>query len=416
MRLEEVRQAASSRLKELHVEALTSNPPSWVSGSPVVETAAQEKSARSEHCLFFDHAGFLVLPGFADAATCQSMKDEMASLVQNEWHPDQKMLDSFGTNHAQNVQRGNYFLESADQVHFFAEPETLASPEKSPDQCPQLQPMYQLNKIAALNKAGHALHLLPDSAFQKYTSSFKLFETVTDLGWKDPVVPQSMYIFKQAQIGGAVHSHQDSTFLFTTPRQTCLGLWLALDDATLENGCLWVRPCSHWTDHHGGGGSGSGSGPFNDQNGGVHHVVNRTRRHYRRNVEHFGQDSIAARRNDVINALQPMFTMQQLIVDHTVPWDGGLPGSVNNSVGNCGDMEALLSAGFCPVECQAGDLVLFGGELDHLSLPNTSTSPRHTFQLHLVEGPSQGIEWSPYNWLQYPPGKPFFRLSSENDS
>ena len=33
---------------------------------------------------------------------------------------------------------------------------------------------------------------------------------------------------------------QDSTFLFTEPHQTCLGLWLALDDATLENGCLWA--------------------------------------------------------------------------------------------------------------------------------------------------------------------------------
>lgn len=39
-------------------------------------------------------------------------------------------------------------------------------------------------------------------------------------------------------------SHQDSTFLYTTPRQTCLGLWLALEDTTLLNGCLWVRPGS----------------------------------------------------------------------------------------------------------------------------------------------------------------------------
>jgi Phytanoyl-CoA dioxygenase (PhyH) len=49
---------------------------------------------------------------------------------------------------------------------------------------------------------------------------------VHDLGWIDPVVPQSMYIFKQPSIGGIVHSHQDSTFLYTTPYPTCLGLWL----------------------------------------------------------------------------------------------------------------------------------------------------------------------------------------------
>ena len=41
------------------------------------------------------------------------------------------------------------------------------------------------------------------------------------------------------------NSHQDSTFLLTEPRQTCLGLWLALQEAHLLNGCLWVRPKSH---------------------------------------------------------------------------------------------------------------------------------------------------------------------------
>jgi hypothetical protein len=53
------------------------------------------------------------------------------------------------------------------------------------------------------------------------------------------------YIFKQPLIGGEATSHQDSCFLFTTPRQTCIGLWLALQPATLANGCLWLRPGSH---------------------------------------------------------------------------------------------------------------------------------------------------------------------------
>ena len=33
--------------------------------------------------------------------------------------------------------------------------------------------------------------------------------------------------------------------------------------------------------------------------------------------------------------------------------------------------------------------------------------PRHTFQLHAIEGPSAGVEWSPDNWLQYADGRPF---------
>merc|ERR1711865_1161567 len=59
------------------------------------------------------------------------------------------------------------------------------------------------------------------------------------------------------------------------------------------------------------------------------------------------------------------------------------------------------SLNFVPVEVKAGDLVVFCGTLDHFSLPNFSQKQRHTFQLHLVEGPTAGITWSPENWLQY---------------
>lgn len=43
----------------------------------------------------------------------------------------------------------------------------------------------------------------------------------------------------------AVSSHQDASFLYTEPLGRVLGLWMALEDATLENGCLWFIPGSH---------------------------------------------------------------------------------------------------------------------------------------------------------------------------
>ena len=55
---------------------------------------------------------------------------------------------------------------------------------------------------------------------------------------------QSMYIFKQPNIGGEVTCHQDATFLYTEPLRM-VGLWFALEDATIENGCLWVIPGGH---------------------------------------------------------------------------------------------------------------------------------------------------------------------------
>ena len=55
---------------------------------------------------------------------------------------------------------------------------------------------------------------------------------------------QSMVIFKSARFGAAVPWHQDATYLISTP-QSVFGLWIALEDATLNNGCLWVAPGHH---------------------------------------------------------------------------------------------------------------------------------------------------------------------------
>ena len=46
---------------------------------------------------------------------------------------------------------------------------------------------------------------------------------------------------QQPKIGGEVVPHQDSSFLATSP-PTATGLWLALEPATVDNGCLWTLP------------------------------------------------------------------------------------------------------------------------------------------------------------------------------
>ncbi|KAL7980852.1 hypothetical protein Chor_002006 [Crotalus horridus] len=52
---------------------------------------------------------------------------------------------------------------------------------------------------------------------------------------------------QQPGIGGEVTPHQDATFLHTTPLGKVMGLWVALENATQENGCLWFIPGSHTT-------------------------------------------------------------------------------------------------------------------------------------------------------------------------
>jgi phytanoyl-CoA hydroxylase len=55
-----------------------------------------------------------------------------------------------------------------------------------------------------------------------------------------------MIICKQPEVGGAVNTHCDSTFLYTTPL-SALGFWFALEPCTISNGCLSFVPGSHRT-------------------------------------------------------------------------------------------------------------------------------------------------------------------------
>jgi len=339
------------------------------------------KTKTSSQRNFFDTHGFLKVNSFANALEIHAMKEQMAHLVQHEWliEDDNKEVAGFSTDaKAQIREQGSndYFLESANKVHFFAEMQCKTLDGTA------LRPEFLVgdNKMNALNKVGHGLHLI-HGPFREYTTSNKLKRLVTEcLGWEHPVVPQSMYIFKQAKVGSEVTSHQDSTFLFTEPRQTCLGLWLALDDATIENGCMWVRPGSH---------------------------REAVRRAFVRNPLYFEEGDMT-QPHMLFESVHDNDDDGDRDMKHNssfISWEGKLP--LNSWPPPCC---GLFEAGFVPVECKAGDLLAFPGRLDHLSLANYSSSPRHTFQLHLIEGEQSGVRWSKRNWLQYPNGECFMHL------
>lgn len=57
---------------------------------------------------------------------------------------------------------------------------------------------------------------------------------------------QSMVIFKHPRVGGEVKPHQDATYLYCDPFYgKLLGFWIALDEASEENGCLHFLKGSH---------------------------------------------------------------------------------------------------------------------------------------------------------------------------
>jgi phytanoyl-CoA hydroxylase len=177
----------------------------------------------------YRRSGFLVLPDFVSSSACDRLRERAAQLV-NEFDP-QGLISVFSSK-AQNRLTDEYFLNSGDSIRFFFEEDAFL-PEGS----------LKRSKEQSINKIGHALHDL-DPTFDAFSRTPALKKLIADLGVETPLLLQSMYIFKQPQIGGEVTCHQDSTFLYTEPADI-VGLWFALEDATLQNGCLWVIPGGH---------------------------------------------------------------------------------------------------------------------------------------------------------------------------
>ncbi|XP_036605068.1 phytanoyl-CoA dioxygenase domain-containing protein 1 isoform X2 [Trichosurus vulpecula] len=162
----------------------------------------------------FQEDGFLVLEGIFSTKECDIMREQIQKIIAEMEVPPHCRTE-FSTQQEEQLRaQGNtdYFLTSGDKIRFFFEKGVfdkegnfLFPPEKS------------------INKIGHALHAL-DPVFKSVTHSTQV---------------------QQPHFGGEVTPHQDATFLHTEPLGRVLGVWIALEDATLENGCLWFIPGSH---------------------------------------------------------------------------------------------------------------------------------------------------------------------------
>lgn len=177
----------------------------------------------------YQQQGYVVLPDVLSPQQLAAMQTRAAGIIA-EWDPASQQA-VFTTR--DNDRSGNdYFLGSAETVRCFYEEEAF-------DQQGQLVQ----ERAQCINKIGHALHEL-EPVFEAVSHQPVLGEIAQALGMQQPQIRQSMYIFKQPRIGGVVNWHQDATFFYTTP-QSVLTYWFAIEDATLENGCLWVEPGGH---------------------------------------------------------------------------------------------------------------------------------------------------------------------------
>jgi phytanoyl-CoA hydroxylase len=171
--------------------------------------------------------GYLVLPAFKPLREIDALRRRALQIVEAF---DPEAGSGVFTTNKQDADA--WFLGSADSVRCFFEEEAFDADGR-----------LRQPKALSINKIGHALHDL-DPVFAAFSHGAAWAELAADLGLGGTQLWQSMFIFKQPGIGGEVHWHQDATFLHSEP-MTVTGFWIALEDASVDNGCLWVAPGGH---------------------------------------------------------------------------------------------------------------------------------------------------------------------------
>jgi phytanoyl-CoA hydroxylase len=133
-----------------------------------------------------------------------------------------------------------------------------------------------------------------------------------------------------------VTAHTDNTYLITNPLST-MGVWIAIEDATKENGCMWGIPKSHET---------------------------QTTKFFHRNQENTGTESTQTE-------------WVQKICEES-------------------DQAVCLEASK-GIYAYLGTVILLHGDFVHYSNDNVSGKSRHAYTMHFVE--QENTVWDQKNWL-----------------
>jgi ectoine hydroxylase-related dioxygenase (phytanoyl-CoA dioxygenase family) len=256
----------------------------------------------------YNQDGYLVLKDFITLDECEKLREAIYRIV-DAWEPERDSPWLFSNVENKIHLNHQYLVDSSDKVCCFTEDDAI-NPETG---------KFNQDKRYSVRRIGHNLHTL-EPEFKRVAYSDKVKAVLRDLNFVQPAIRQTLATLKQPFIGTEVPPHQDGTFVYNDPLNV-INIWIALEDATLENGCLWFIP-------------GSNSKPI------------KSRFIHNPDEKEFNEGR--------------MFVM-------------------------VGKDDSYDHAEFVPVEVKAGDCVLLHGQVVHKSEKNTSPISRHVYSITIME-------------------------------
>lgn len=174
--------------------------------------------------------GFLAKEGLLSPEQVERVKDAFGQMV-HRYAPDRSAAEMLGPD-ASNIKGSTVF--KAHDSNLVIQLEPGAEP--------------QLDDLDALELQVRKFMWFEEEAavFQEILSpEGSVASIAAELIEDDPLLYQSMALIKPPHIGSTKPWHQDNAYFSVTPLESVCGVWIAIDEATVRNGCMHMLRGQH---------------------------------------------------------------------------------------------------------------------------------------------------------------------------
>lgn len=175
--------------------------------------------------------GFIVKQDLLPVDAVEAVKAAMSELV-CQYGPDRERAELIPGKSDGSITSGTLFRKRGER--FFFQLESGQEPQLDDPAALELQ----VRKFMAFEKEAEVFrHMLrPESPIPQIVG-----ELIED----QPQLFQSLALIKPPKIGATKPWHQDNAYFSVTPLESVVGVWIAIDEATVKNGCMHMLRGQH---------------------------------------------------------------------------------------------------------------------------------------------------------------------------